>query len=100
MVAEFRRRRDAIVEGLNKIPGVRCAMPKGAFYVFPSVKGLGLSSREAADRLLETGGVATLAGTSFGSYGEGYLRLSYATSMDNIRKGLERIGQTLAVQRV
>jgi len=91
MVEEFRRRRDVIVAGLNSIPGIRCVMPHGAFYVFPNVKGLGMATREIADKLLYEAGVATLSGTAFGKYGEGYLRFSYATSMENIRKALARI---------
>jgi aspartate/methionine/tyrosine aminotransferase len=93
MRAEFLRRRDAVVTALNAIPGVRCAMPKGAFYAFPNVSGTGLSEREIADRLLSEAGVATLAGTSFGEYGAGYLRLSYANSMENLNEAVRRIGQ-------
>jgi aspartate aminotransferase len=88
MVAEFRRRRDRIVEGLNAIEGIRCLKPKGAFYVFPNVRELGMTSAELQDRLLQEAGVATLAGTSFGRAGEGYLRLSYANSLENIEKAL------------
>jgi aspartate aminotransferase len=93
MRAEFRRRRDAIVAALNAIPGVRCELPKGAFYAFPNISGTGLSEREMADRLLQEAGVATLAGTSFGAYGAGYLRLSYANSMENLMEATRRIGQ-------
>ncbi len=93
MRAEFRRRRDAIVAALNAIPGVRCELPKGAFYAFPNVSGTGLSEREIADRLLQEAGVATLAGTAFGEYGAGYLRLSYANSMENLMEATRRIGQ-------
>jgi aspartate aminotransferase len=93
MRAEFRRRRDAIVAALNAIPGVRCELPKGAFYAFPNVSGTGLSEREMADRLLTEAGVATLAGTAFGEYGAGYLRLSYANSMENLMEATRRIGQ-------
>jgi len=96
MVAEFRKRRDLIVDGLNAIPGISCHKPKGAFYVFPNVKKLGVSSKELADYLLDEAGVATLAGTDFGEYGEGYLRLSYATSQENIKKALERIEKAVA----
>jgi aspartate aminotransferase len=96
MVAEFRTRRDVIVEGLNKIPGVTCAMPHGAFYVFPSVKELGLSSHEIATRLLDEAGVACLWGTAFGAWGEGYLRLSYASSIQNIEVALEAIEKFVA----
>ncbi|MBI2939235.1 MAG: pyridoxal phosphate-dependent aminotransferase [Chloroflexi bacterium] len=91
MVAEFRRRRDLVVSGLNAIPGVRCAQPPGAFYAFPNITGLGLHSRAVADRLLDEGGVATLSGTSFGCHGEGYLRLSYANSIPNLERALDRI---------
>lgn len=91
MVAEFLRRRDIIVNGLNGIPGIRCAMPKGAFYAFPNVEGTGMSSSEFANRLLEEAGVACLAGESFGEYGRGYLRLSFANSVENIERALDRI---------
>jgi aspartate/methionine/tyrosine aminotransferase len=92
MIAEFRRRRDAIVKGLNAVPGITCRAPQGAFYVFPNVRGLGLrSSNEVADRLLNEAGVATLAGTCFGAAGEGYLRLSYANSLANLDKAVSRI---------
>jgi aspartate/methionine/tyrosine aminotransferase len=92
MITEFRRRRDAVVKGLNAIPGITCRMPQGAFYVFPNIRGLGLrSSAEVADRLLEEAGVATLAGTCFGRAGEGYLRLSYANSLANLQKAVSRI---------
>ncbi|MBA7545662.1 Aspartate aminotransferase [subsurface metagenome] len=96
MVAEFRKRRDLIVDGLNAIPGISCHKPKGAFYVFPNVKKLGVSSKELADYLLNEAGVAVLAGTDFGEYGEGYLRLSYANSQENIKKALERIEKATA----
>jgi aspartate/methionine/tyrosine aminotransferase len=96
MVEEFRRRRDVIVDGLNKIHGIRCCMPHGAFYVFPNVTGLGKSTKEIADLLLYEAGVATLSGTAFGKYGEGYLRFSYATSMENIHKALARIREVVA----
>lgn len=95
MVAEFEKRRDFIVDGLNAIPGITCRKPLGAFYVFPNVTGLGLPSKELADRILNEAGVAVLSGTAFGQYGEGYLRLSYANSIPNIQKALERI-DTLA----
>ena len=92
MIAEFRRRRDAVVKGLNAVPGITCRAPQGAFYVFPNVRGLGLqSSADVADRLLEEAGVATLAGTCFGAAGEGYLRLSYANSLSNLDKAVARI---------
>jgi aspartate aminotransferase len=91
MVAEFRRRRDAIVAGLNQIPGFRCSVPDGAFYVFPNVSGTGMPSRDLADMLLNDAGVACLSGTAFGSYGDGYLRFSYAASIENIEEALSRI---------
>jgi len=91
MVAEFKKRREVIVEGLNKIKGIECQMPEGAFYVFPNVKKLGIKSGQLEDRILSEAGVAVLSGTAFGAYGEGYLRLSYANSIDNILKGLSRI---------
>jgi aspartate aminotransferase len=91
MVREFRRRRDAIVAGLNGIPGFRCSVPAGAFYAFPNVSGTGMPTRELADLLLYEGGVACLSGTAFGSYGEGYLRFSYANSLENIHEALTRI---------
>ena len=94
MVAEFRRRRDAVVKGLNAVPGITCRAPQGAFYVFPNIRGLGLrSSAEVADRLLDEAGVATLAGTCFGAAGEGYLRLSYANSQANLDKAVSRISE-------
>jgi aspartate/methionine/tyrosine aminotransferase len=99
MVAEFRRRREVIVDGLNQIEGITCKMPRGAFYAFPNITGTGLKSRELADLLLTEGGVATLAGTSFGAFGEGYLRLSYANSIEAIEKALARIDETLAKVR-
>lgn len=91
MVAQFRRRRDAIVTGLNALRGITCLEPKGAFYVFPNVSALGQPETEIASTLLGEAGVATLPGTSFGAYGKGYLRLSYATSLENIEKALERM---------
>jgi aspartate aminotransferase len=92
MVAEFRRRRDAIVNGLNAIPGFRCALPDGAFYAFPNITGTGMSSKDLADLLLNDAGVACLSGTAFGSYGDGYLRFSYAASLEAIEDALSRIG--------
>ncbi len=93
MAAEFKKRRDLIVDGLNQIPGISCRRPKGAFYVFPNVKGTGVDCNRLSDYLLNEAGVAVLPGTHFGRYGEGYIRLSYATSLENIRKGLDRIGK-------
>ncbi|HSQ26862.1 MAG TPA: pyridoxal phosphate-dependent aminotransferase [Anaerolineales bacterium] len=91
MVAEYQRRRNVIVDGLNALPGFSCQKPQGAFYVFPNIKETGLGSTELANLILEKAGVALLPGNSFGNYGEGYLRISYANSLENIQKGLERI---------
>ena len=91
MIAAFKVRRDLIVDGLNAIPGVTCLRPKGAFYAFPNISATGLSSKEFADYLLSEHGVAAIAGTSFGKYGEGYLRLSYANSEANLTRALERV---------
>ncbi len=91
MVAEFHKRRDLIVDGLNAIPGISCCKPMGAFYVFPNITGTGMDSRKFADYLLNEAGVAALSGTAFGSFGEGYLRFSYANSIENIRIALENI---------
>ena len=95
MVAAFKRRRDLFVAGLNEIPGFRCLTPKGAFYVFPNIEGTGKTSQELADLLLYEGGVASLAGTCFGAYGEGFLRFSYANSEKNLQKALERINDVV-----
>ncbi|HEX9375301.1 MAG TPA: pyridoxal phosphate-dependent aminotransferase [Actinomycetota bacterium] len=95
MVAEFRQRRDLVVEGLNSIPGVSCVMPDGAFYVFPSIRELGATSKEVEAHLLQHAGVACLSGTAFGQYGEGYLRLSYANSIQNLRDALEAMEASL-----
>jgi aspartate/methionine/tyrosine aminotransferase len=91
MVEEFRRRRDVMVAGLEAVPGFRCTVPSGAFYAFPNISGTGLSARELADLLLYEAGVACLSGTAFGSHGEGYLRFSYANSLENIQDALARI---------
>jgi aspartate/methionine/tyrosine aminotransferase len=91
MVAEFQRRRDVIVGGLNAIPGIACQKPQGAFYAFPNIQETGLSSSDLANLILEQAGVSVLPGSSFGRYGEGYLRLSYANSIENIEKGLAGI---------
>jgi len=96
MCTAFRERRDLMVNGLNSIRGFRCLSPKGAFYVFPNIEGTGLKSQELAGRLLEEAGVAGLSGTSFGKYGEGYLRFSVANSPENISKALERIESWVA----
>ncbi len=95
MVSEFRRRRDTIVDGLNLIPGFECLRPDGAFYVFPRITGTGLSADELQTQLLEDAGVAALAGNAFGKRGEGFLRFSYATSVENIEEALDRIRRHL-----
>jgi aspartate/methionine/tyrosine aminotransferase len=96
MVAEFRRRRDAFCAGLNRIPGVRCALPGGAFYAFANITDTGLDSKTAADLLLNEAGVACLNGAAFGSYGEGYIRFSYANSYENLMEAVKRIESVLA----
>jgi aspartate/methionine/tyrosine aminotransferase len=96
MVEEFHSRRDLIVSELNKIPGISCQTPRGAFYVFPRVSDLGLPASELQERLLHEAGVAALAGTSFGSHGEGYLRLSYANSAANLHAAAAALGDLVA----
>jgi aspartate aminotransferase len=91
MVREFRARRDLIVDGLNAIPGIECRRPVGAFYVFPSIGGTGLSGAELAERLLHEAGVCVLAGSAFGGFGDDHVRISYATSRENISEALGRI---------
>ena len=93
MTAAFKERRDYIVDALNHIKGITCAMPQGAFYVFPNVSSFGLSSAVFANRLLEEAGVAAAGGTAFGSFGEGFLRLSYANSLENIKIAVDRIAK-------
>jgi len=95
MMTAFARRRRVMVDGLNALPGVRCAEPGGAFYAFPNIEGTGMTAREAQDRFLSEAGVATVAGTSFGAFGEGYVRFSYANSEENVARALERIGALL-----
>jgi aspartate/methionine/tyrosine aminotransferase len=92
---EFERRRDAIVEGLNAIPGFRCHKPHGAFYVFPNITETGMTSQQAADFLLNDAGVACLSGTAFGAHGEGFIRFSYANSIENINEALNRINDAI-----
>ena len=99
MVAEFKRRRNIFVDGLNDIPGIRCPMPAGAFYAFPNVEGTGMTSRDFADTLLESYGVACLAGESFGEYGTGCVRFSFANSEQNIRLALGRIEEMVRARR-
>jgi len=90
---EFKKRRDVVVEGLNKIKGFSCRLPKGAFYVFPNVTKTGWKSKKLADALLEEAGVACLSGTAFGDFGEGYLRFSVANSMENLKAALDRVSE-------
>jgi aspartate/methionine/tyrosine aminotransferase len=94
-VEEFRVRRDIIVDGLNNVPGIRCHKPSGAFYVFPNIKETGRSSKEISNLLLTEAGVAVLSGTTFGAHGEGFMRMSYANSQENIRLAIERIASML-----
>jgi aspartate/methionine/tyrosine aminotransferase len=96
MLAEFRVRRRLVVDLLNRIPGVSCDEPAGAFYAFPNIGGTGLSARQLQDRLLDEAGVALLAGTAFGDHGEGYMRLSYANSQENLSEGIELLSELLA----
>ncbi len=98
MVEEFRKRREAIVNGLNALPGVTCPMPKGAFYAFPNITGTGIPSKELAKALLEEAGVACLTGTSFGEFGEGYVRFSYANSLANIEIALKSMREFLGAR--
>jgi aspartate/methionine/tyrosine aminotransferase len=95
MVAEFRARRDVIVAGFNALEGVRCLEPQGAFYAFPDIRGTGFTSRDLEHRLLAEAGVACLSGTAFGVHGDGFLRFSYANSIENIREALTRFAEFL-----
>ncbi len=95
MVAEFQRRRDMLVRALNKMPGITCTMPEGAFYVFPNVRAFGMSSEDLALHLLREAHIAVVPGTSFGPGGEGYLRISYANSYDQIQEGMQRMATAL-----
>ncbi len=98
MIAEFRRRRDAFVRELNTIPGFRCPLPEGAFYAFPNIEGTGWASKPLGDALLERAGVACLSGTAFGAFGEGYLRFSYANSMEKLLKAADQIRRFFQLQ--
>jgi aspartate aminotransferase len=98
MVAEFDRRRTVVTDGLNALPGVRCQVPRGAFYAFPNVTGTGWKAKELASALLEEAGVAIIGGPDFGILGEGYIRVSYANSTENIRRALERMGEFLTAK--
>ena len=91
MAAEFSQRRRLITDGLQAIPGINCPEPEGAFYAFPSIKGTGLTSTEFENRALNEAGIALLSGSAFGEYGEGYVRLSYANSKENIQKALDQL---------
>jgi aspartate/methionine/tyrosine aminotransferase len=93
MTAEFSQRRRLITDGLRAIPGINCPEPEGAFYAFPSIKGTGLRSAEFEERAMSEAGVALLSGSAFGQYGEGYVRLSYANSQENIQKALDSLGK-------
>ena len=95
MVAQFDDRRRVIVQALNDLPGVTCTDAAGAFYAFPNISGTGLTSMQAQDLFLDKAGVATIAGTSFGKFGEGYIRFSYANSKENILRAIERIREIL-----
>jgi len=95
VMAEYQRRRDTIVDGLNAIPGVTCQRPQGAFYVFPNIKSFGFTSSAMADLLLDKAGVAVLPGSDFGEHGEGYLRLVYSTSFENLQLAMDRLRQAL-----
>jgi aspartate aminotransferase len=99
MVEEFDRRRKIVVDGLNALPGVRAATPKGAFYAFPNIAATGWKAKPLASALLEEAGVATIGGPDFGVHGEGYIRLSYANSAENIRRALERMGEFLTTHK-
>ncbi len=99
MIAEFDKRRKVVVDGLNKLPGVSCVVPKGAFYAFPNVKRTGWKAKELATALLNDTGVVTIGGPDFGILGEGYVRLSYANSTENILKALDRMGEFLAKRK-
>jgi aspartate/methionine/tyrosine aminotransferase len=100
MVEEFRKRRQVIVDGLNAIEDITCTMPKGAFYAFPNIKQTGFTSEQMENMLLEEAGVAALSGTAFGKYGQGYIRFSYANSVENIEKALARVKDILAKKKV
>lgn len=95
MIAEFRRRRGAFADALNTLPGFRCPTPEGAFYAFPNITGTGMKSKDLADALLTRAGVAALSGAAFGAFGEGYLRFSYANSLENLLEAVERIREFL-----
>ena len=95
MMEEFTKRRDLVVEGLNSLPGITCPVPKGAFYAFPNIRGTGMSSQEFANKALYEAGVALLAGTAFGAFGDGYIRISFAISQENLLEAIERLRKIL-----
>ena len=95
MMKEFTKRREIVVDGLNSLKGIRCSIPKGAFYAFPNIKNTGMTSQQFADKALYDGGVALLSGTSFGEFGEGFIRISFANSIENIQEGIKRISTIL-----
>jgi aspartate aminotransferase len=95
MMVEFTKRRDLVVEGLNSLPGISCPIPEGAFYAFPNIRGTGMSSQGFADKALYEAGVALLAGTAFGQFGDGYIRISFANSQENLREAIERLRKIL-----
>ena len=99
MLLEFDKRRRFIISALNGLPGVSCKEPSGAFYVFPNIKNTGLSSQKAQDDFLELSGVAAISGTSFGKMGEGYIRFSYANSLEKIEDAMDRIKNLLLKQK-
>jgi aspartate aminotransferase len=99
MVAEFDKRRRVVVEALTRLPGISCARPKGAFYAFPNIKRTSWRAKPLASALLEDAGVALIGGPDFGVLGEGYMRVSYANSTDNILRGLNRVGEFLASRK-
>ena len=95
MMEEFTKRRDLVVAGLNSLPGVTCPTPNGAFYVFPNITGTGMSSSEFARKAMYEAGVALLAGTAFGKFGDGYVRISFANSQANLTEAIERLRNIL-----
>lgn len=95
MISTYRKRRDVIVRRLNQIKGFDCALPRGAFYAFPNIRGTGLKDADLAMKILDQAHVATVPGSAFGSQGEGYLRLAYANSLENIELGLDKISKML-----
>jgi aspartate/methionine/tyrosine aminotransferase len=95
MMDAYQKRRDILVEGLNSIPNIQCIKPQGTFYIFANIKNTGKSSEQIAEYLLKDAGVAVLPGTNFGKHGEGYIRLCYATNLENIKKGIDRIKKSI-----